>query len=236
MSHFHVPADYPRIKLVDSFTELISTPFTAGVNALCWRRELVGDFAEVAKSLPLVPGITSLEEEQLSSLDLSPAGKTAVQVMLADLERLREHDLDPVLDYIHGYVQEKETSPLRTDVCSFHADSATVMADTYLCTYSGACSYGLRNDQAIPHQYVPETRAALLADYGGVDDIGFAEYLAENCYDLHYAALPHAVPFAFGVGHLWRIAIQYPGCPVPPCIHRAPDPLPDSAPRLLLLS
>jgi hypothetical protein len=227
---------YPRIKLVQSFAELVSTPFADGVNALCWQRELQGDFAAVATALPLVPGITNLEKDQLLSLELTEAGKLAVKTMLADLQMLREHDLDPVLDYIHGYVSEPESGPLRTDVCSFHADSATVMADTYLCTYSGACSEGLCNDQAIAHQDVPETRARLLAAYGGADDAGFAEYLEENCYDLHYAALPGAQPFAFGVGHLWRIAIQYPGCPVPPCIHRAPEPLPHSPPRLLLLS
>ena len=75
---------------------------------------------------------------------------------------------------------------MRTDVCSFHADSATGVADTSLGTGRGAASEGLR---------------------------------------LHYAPLPHARSFSFGKGNLWRIAVDYPGSPVPPCIHRAPATL-----------
>jgi hypothetical protein len=31
---------YPRIQQVNSFQELVSTPFAGGVNALCWQRTL----------------------------------------------------------------------------------------------------------------------------------------------------------------------------------------------------
>lgn len=90
--------------------------------------------------------------------------------------------------------------------------------DTFLCTYVGACSEGLPNEQAQRRVDVPETRAELLRLYSGEDDAEFLEFLAENFYDLHYAPLPGAQPFSFGPGNLWRIAIQYPGCPVPPCV------------------
>ena len=36
--------------------------------------------------------------------------------------------------------------------------------------------------------------------------------------------------------HLWRIAVDYPGSPVPPCVHRAPETRPGRPPRLLLIS
>jgi hypothetical protein len=121
-------------------------------------------------------------------------------------------------------------------VFSFHADSATVQADTYLCTYHGAPSEGLRNDEAQRRVDVPETRSELLKLFGGNDDDAFREYLKENCYDLHYTSVPAARPFSFGVGNLWRIATDYPGCPVPPCIHRAPATLPGASRRLLLIS
>ncbi|MFZ4765563.1 MAG: hypothetical protein ACOYMN_11465, partial [Roseimicrobium sp.] len=116
------------------------------------------------------------------------------------------------------------------------ADSATVAADTYLCTYHGRTSEGLRHEEALRRVDIPETRAALLALYGGEDDAGFRDYLHENCYDLHYAPLALAQPFAFGVGNLWRIAVEYPGSPVLPCLHRAPETRPGDAPRLLLIS
>jgi len=123
-----------------------------------------------------------------------------------------------------------------TDVYSFHADSATVEADTYLCTYHGAPSEGLRNEEALRRIDVPETRAELLKYFGGDDNDTFREYLKENCYHLHYAPIASARPFSFGIGNLWRIALDYPGSPVPPCIHRAPENKHGDSPRLLLIS
>ena len=46
------------------------------------------------------------------------------------------------------------------------------------------------------------------------ESLAILEYLAENCYDLHYAPVPQARPFTFGVGNLWRIAVDFPGSPV----------------------
>ena len=107
--------------------------------------------------------------------------------------------------------------------------------DTWLCTYAGKCSEGLDNDDARRRIDAPEVRAALLRDYGGADDDGFAEYLREGSFDLQYGPVDAAVPFELGVGNLWRIAVAWPGCPVPPCLHRAPDTAPGDAPRLLLI-
>jgi hypothetical protein len=122
-----------------------------------------------------------------------------------------------------------------TDVFSFHADSAPVEADTYLCTYFGPASEGLRNEEAQRRIDVPATRAELLKAFGGEDDADFLEHLSENCYDLHYAPIAGAQPFSFGRGNLWRLALDYPGNPVPPCVHRAPDTRPGEA-RLLMIS
>jgi len=106
---------------------------------------------------------------------------------------------------------------------------------TWLCTYHGACSEGLRNEDALLKVSIPETRAALLKEYGGADDADFAEFLHEHSYDSHYAPKPDASPYPFGTFALWRIATRWPGSPVPPCIHRAPENRPGS-PRLLLIS
>lgn len=223
------------VRLVGSFDELISTRFGNGVNALCWPRPLLGDFAEVVAQLDLAKGITSLDEDHLACLDLREAGRLAVRMMLDDLHRLRSEGLEPSLDGIHGYLHPREEDYLRTDVCSFHADSATAEADTWLCTYHGDSSLGLPNDQAIARPLHPLARFYLLENFGGKDDESFTAWLADHFHDLHYHPLPDAQPYSFGVGHLWRIATQYPGSPVLPCIHRAPDPIPGQ-PRLLLLS
>lgn len=236
MSTFTLPLTYSRVKRVHSFHELVSTRFADGVNALCWQRTLPDGFGEIVTAISADAGITTLDEAALEALKLSPSGRAAVAILIADLKQLRDHGLSPVLDCISGYPRDDSPGPVPTDVYSFHADSATVEADTYLCTYHGATSEGLRNEESRQRVTIPETRAELLALYGGPDDDGFAEFLREQCFDLHYAAEAGAEPFAFGLGNLWRIAIDYPGSPVPPCIHRAPANVPGQPPRLLLIS
>lgn len=236
MSSFTPPAGYNRIKVVPTFDELVTTQFTEGVNALCWPRTLGGDFAEVVARLDVRDGITTLDDAGLRALHLSDAGRAAVNVLLQDQQRLRDLGLSPVLDCIHGYPRDGADRVVPTDVYSFHADSATVATDTYLCSYTGAASEGLRNDEARCCIDVLEVRAKLLEEFGGEDNAEFREYLKENCYDLHYVALPDAEPFVFGLGNLWRIAVEYPGSPVPPCVHRAPETRPGQPPRLLLIS
>lgn len=223
---------------VGSFQELATTPLKHGTNALCWERTLEGDYAEVVRLIGDGGGepITVLDESNLLPLPVSPAGCLAVNQMLADLRLLRDLDLDPVLNCIHGYPRDEEPGPVATDVFSFHADSAPIEAYTWLCTYHGPSSEGLRNEDAVRRVDVAATRAELLKLYGGADDAGFREFLADHCYDLHYAAKPGVEPYSFGVGHLWRITTDYPGSPVPPCIHRAPATRPGDPARLLLIS
>ena len=192
--------------------------------------------SEVVEQLGVSDGITTLDDARLAALSVSAAGRVAIDILVKDQRLLRERGLDPVLNCIAGYPRDENAGPVPTDVFSFHSDSATVEADTWLCTYHGPASEGLRNDEAQRRVDIPKTRAELLKLYGGEDDAGFHEYLNENCYDLHYAPLAQARPFSFGLGNLWRIAVDYPGRPVPPCIHRAPATLPGDPPRLLLIS
>jgi hypothetical protein len=236
MAALSLPPDYPRIRQVGSFDELISTPFGDGVNALCWPRTLPGDFGEVVRHLSLDDDLTTLDEEMLLALPLGEGGKPAIAILIEDLRRLRDCELDPVLNAITAYPRDEPPGAIPVDVYSFHADSAPVAAETWLCTYHGAPSEGLRNDEAVRRIDLPGMREILLAEYGDADDEGFTGYLAEQCYDLHYAPLRFAEPFSFGIGHLWRIAVDYPGSPVPPCLHRAPETRPGDSVRLLLIS
>jgi len=236
LSLLKLPADYPRIRVVQSLQELVTTSFVDGINALCWARTLPGDFGEVLALVAAREGITTLDDALLARLHLSAAGQIARDVLLEDQRLLRAAGLAPVLDCIRGYPREEEPGPVPIDVYSFHVDSAPVETDTWLCSYTAPSSELLRNDEAQRRVDVPETRAALLAEFGGEDDEDFREYLNACCFDLHYAPRPPARPVSFGVGNLWRIAVEYPGSPVPPCIHRAPTTLPGQAPRLLLIS
>jgi hypothetical protein len=233
---FTTPPGYTQIRVVAGFEELVSTPFGDGVNALCWPRTLPGDFGEVVARLGVGVGITTIDDARLRALDLSERGRIARDVLLRDQEMLRACDLQPVLDCINGYPHDREPGVFPTHVQSWHVDSATVEADTWLCTYHGPSSEGLRNEEAVRRTDHLETRAEILKLYGGQDDEGFLEYLDENFHDLHYASLPQSQPFSFGLHNLWRVACEYPGSPVPPCIHRAPATIVGQPPRLLLIS
>ena len=236
MTPLTLPTGYDRIKIVHSFHELVTTPLDGGINALCWQRTLPGNFSEIVEHLVVSDEINALDADRLNALPVSEAGRVAIATLLADQQLLRAHGLLPNLDCIVAYPRDEDPEVMRTDVYSFHADSATVQADTYLCTYFGPASEGLRNDEAQRRVDIPETRAELLKLYGGADDEDFRVFLNENCFDLHYAPAPQASPFSFGFGNLWRIAVDYPGSPVPPCIHRAPETQPGQPPRLLLIS
>ena len=224
------------IRYVDRFHELVATRFADGVNALCWPRLPGGDFAEVVAGLGPGEGVVGLDEKRLRALPLRAGGRAAVEFLLEDLRLLRSHGFAPELNCIYGYPRDEPDTAFPTDVYSWHADRAPIATDTWLCTYHGAASEGLPNDQGQRRIDVPAHRAELLRQFGGNDDADFAAYLEEACHDLHYITLAHAQPFSFGLGNLWRIAVQHPGSPVLPCIHRAPLPHPEHSPRLLLIS
>jgi hypothetical protein len=236
---FILPAGYDRIQVVNSFEELVTSTFGPQINALCWSRTLNGNFDELAARFDKAEEIMSLEDSFLNNLrpSFSTMGGIAIDTLLEDQRLLRAHGLLPSLECVPRYQQDDTSHPVPTDVYSFHADRATVATDTYLCSYNEAATEGLRNDLAQRRIDTPAIRADLLSLFQQEKEAGdFESYLRENCYDLHYAASVEAASFSFGIGNLWRIAVEYPGCPVPPCLHRAPKTIPGRPPRLLLIS
>ena len=77
------------------------------------------------------------------------------------------------------------------------------------------------NSQAEQKVLVPEIRDELKKLYRGADE-GFESFLSEYFFDLHYRAKPKARPISLGLGHLWRLAVDYPESQILPCLHRAP--------------
>lgn len=236
------PADH-RIRRVGSFEELVSSKFKHGINAFFWERELDGDFEELVRSLTSdapVTGVSPVDESALLKHAVeNGTTRAAAAAIVRDLESLRGIGYEPEMNFVSNYPREIDEIPVPTDVYSFHVDSAPFETDTFLCTYYGATSEGLSVDHAIRRVDQPATRAALLEMFGGADGEGFEQYLEDNCYDLHYLPKIKASPYSFGVGCLWRLAVKYPGCRVPPFVHRAPStknhPI-GTLPRLLLIS
>ena len=107
-----------------------------------------GNFREVVDALPTGEGIVTVDESTLYGLSLRNAGKVVRDILLADQQNLRAYDLQPNLDCVHGSPRDALDGLFHTDVHSWHIDTATVPADTYLCTYVGVSSEGLNNDEA----------------------------------------------------------------------------------------
>lgn len=223
-------------RFVPSFEELVEAPFEGGINALAWARPLTGDFAEIVGKLHSAESVQILSPTRLESLELTEAGRIARDHLLQDLARLQALGCDPQLNCIRGYPRDTAGLGIATDVYSFHVDSAPCPTDTWLCTYHGEPSQILPNHEALRCVEDAATRAQLLKVWGGRDDEAFAEFLAEHAYDLHFTPKAGSRPVSMGLFHLWRISVQYPGSPVPACIHRAPEDGPDSRARLLLIA
>lgn len=211
-----------QVCCVSSFRELVSTPYHGMVNAICWERELKGDFAEIIQQVSIDGNITVIEPEELNALQLSEQGQVARSILLADLEMLTAHGASPVLNVIDHYDRDDALPFFPTDVYSFHVDRSPVPTDTFLCTYHGASSDILANSQGTQKILIPEMRTKLREIYDGPEQ-GFDDFLTEHYFDLHYQAAPDAHPTNLGIGNLWRLATDHPGSKVPPCLHRAPE-------------
>lgn len=221
-----------QIQLVSSFQELVSTGFAGDINALCWSRELTGDFAEIANKIEFSENMVQLDHEGLMELELSEEGQLAREILLSDMKLLQEQGASPILNVINYYERDDVYPFFPRDVYSFHVDRSPIPVDTFLCTYHGAASDILPNSQAIQKILVPEIRAELNKLHDGPED-GFEAFLSENFFDLHYQAKPEARTINLGLGHIWRLAIDHPESEVLPCIHRAP--LEKNSERRLLL-
>ncbi len=211
-----------QIHCVTNFQNLVTTPFHDDINAICWTRKLSGDFSEIVKKVESTENITVLQEEYLIKLELSEQGQLARDILLNDMKVLKAHGASPILNLIKYYERDDSYPFFPTDVYSFHVDRSPVQTDTFLCTYYGESSEILPNSQAEQKVLVPEIRDELKKLYSGADE-GFESFLSEHFFDLHYQAKPHASPISLGLGHMWRLAVDYPESPVLPCVHRAPQ-------------
>ncbi len=222
-----------QVRCVTNFQDLVSIPFAGEVNAVCWLRQLSGDFSEIVKKLPLIENVTVLDEQDLLDLHLSDQGQLAREIILSDLNLLKAEGASPVLNLIRRYDRDDAAAFFPTDVYSFHVDRSPVPTNTFLCTYHGAASEILPNAQAEQKILVPEIRYELRKIHSGKEE-DFDAFLTEHFFDLHYRPKSGAVPVSLGLGHLWRLAVDHPQGAVLPCVHRAPVEK-DGEPRLLLI-
>lgn len=222
-----------QVKVVPSFQELVNSHFQGTMNALCWSRNLVGDFQEIVAKLELKENITEVSVDDLLALQLSEDGSLAREILLSDIQLLTDFGASPTLNLLKCYERDDELDFISTDVYSYHVDRSPIATDTFLCTYHGAASDIVPNDQVEQKILIPEIRSKLQELYDGPES-EFDAFLEEYFFDLHYQPKPNATPVNLGVGHLWRLAVDHPTQQVLPCVHRAPVEK-DGEYRLLLI-
>ena len=210
-----------QIQYVTNFQDFVTASFRGKMNAICWKRELAGDFSEIVRQFELNENVAELHPHELLQLKLSEQGKLAREILLKDMETLTALGTFPTLNLIKYYDRDDRYPFFPTDVYSFHVDSSPVPTDTFLCTYYGESSEILPNSQVEQKVLVPEIRDELKKIYHGSEE-DFESFLSENFFDLHYLPKPEAQPIKLGLGHLYRLAVEHPESKVLPCIHRAP--------------
>ncbi len=210
-----------QIHCVSNFEDLVATAFHGKVNAICWTRNLLGDFSEIVNKITFNENMVAIDEAELNELILNEQGQLARQTIINDLTLLKAHGALPTLNLIKYYDRDDEYPFFPTDVYSFHVDRSPIATDTFLCTYFGEPSQILPNSQAEQKILIPEIRNELKKLYGGAEE-GFDSFLREHFYDLHYQPKPNVQPISLGIGNLWRLAVDHPESIVPPCVHRAP--------------
>jgi hypothetical protein len=222
-----------QIQRVTNFQDLVATPFQGNLNAICWNRNLRGDFSEIVEKIAFNGTITEIEADELLELQLSEQGRLAREIILNDLKLLKDYGTSPTLNVIKSYDRDDSFPFFPTDVYSFHVDRSPILTDTYLCTYYGESSEIVPNSLARQKILIPEIRQELKKLFHGAEE-DFESFLSEQFFDLHYQAEPNAQIINLGLGHLWRLAVDHPKSQVPPCIHRAPKEKPGQN-RLLLI-
>jgi len=226
-------SDNSQIEVVSSFSELISTHFHEAMNAICWHRNLIGDFKEIVSKLQPEDNITEIFPEDLLALQLSEEGSIARETILNDMQLLSDFGASPSLNLLTYYDRDEELDFISTDVYSYHVDRSPIGTDTFLCTYHGAASDIIANDQVEQKVLIPEIREKLRKLHDGPEE-EFEAFLKEYFFDLHYQPKPNAEPVNLEVGNLWRLAVDHRDQQALPCVHRAPVEN-DGECRLLLI-
>ncbi len=124
-------SDNDQIRIVSTFYELINTHFQGNINAMCWHRNLDGDFKEIVSKLQLKENITEISAEDLLELQLSEKGNIAREIILNDLQLLTDFGALPSLNLLKNYERDEEFDFISTDVYSYHVDRSPIGTDTF---------------------------------------------------------------------------------------------------------
>lgn len=121
-----------QIGLVSSFSELVHRDLKGEMNALCWHRNLEGDFAAIVNQLQLKENVTEVSPKDLFALQLSEKGSSAREIILKDMQLLTDFGASPSLNLLKCYERDDEFDFITTDVYSYYVDRSPIAADDFL--------------------------------------------------------------------------------------------------------
>ncbi|RFC53476.1 hypothetical protein DXU93_13340 [Brumimicrobium aurantiacum] len=222
-----------QIQYVKNFEDFFKTPFKGKINAIGWQRTLEGDFQEIIDKVDSSESIVELKLSVLKNLKLSKKGDLARKHLISDFIFLENNGADPIINVIKEYDRDDVFPFFPTDVYSFHVDRSPIPGATILCTYYGAASEIVANEDVQQKINIPKYREAL-KELHTDENQAFEIFLEENFFDLHYEMKKNVQPKKLQVGELWKLAIDHPNSPTLPSIHRAPKEN-KGQPRLLLI-
>jgi hypothetical protein len=113
-------SDSSQIGMVSTFSELVHKDFKGEMNALCWYRNLEGDFSAIVSQLELKENITEVNPQDLLALQLSEKGNIAREIILNDIRLLADFGASPSLNLLKCYERDDEFDFISTDVYSYH--------------------------------------------------------------------------------------------------------------------
>lgn len=220
----YIPADYKRIKVASSLSELFNEKFGGpdGVNAVLLPRTLSHDFNALARWLEGTEYIKNFRPNQYegsqypyfnvprlyaSKKHMKPDMAAAVDVIIQDMDAASDKTMRAELRLVR---LGRGPDMLHHDnVASFNS-----MMGRFMCCYNGPVTEGVRNEDTVPVVY-----ESALASVN------------------HYSLKEGAEIFSFRPGDLWR-QLSTPNLKdvAPPYIHRAPALRAGDAPRLLLVA
>ena len=141
----YIPADYKRIKVVSSLSELFNTSFGGRdeVNAALLPRQITGDFNALAQRLGKKYSAYSLEDLEKMK-NLPDAENQAVQAICNDMRELQSQGMMTILNVVNreGYRMK--------EIHDFHADrEARREFGRICCGYNDPVTEAVRNEDAI---------------------------------------------------------------------------------------
>lgn len=224
----YIPANYKRIKVVGSLSELFNEQFGGpdGVNAVLLPRALSHDFNALAHHLAQTEYIKNFQPNRYEGSlypyfndprlrackkYMKPDMAAAVDAILQDMDDACGKRMRPELRIVGDSQYRTGAFDVwhHDDVASFDS-----MMGRFMCCYNAPVTEGVRNEDALPVDY-----KNALAPVN------------------HYSLREGAETFSFQPGDLWR-QLSTPNLKhvAPPYIHRAPERKAGDAPRLLLVA